>query len=202
MATVDIPIPAKDLTGFSILMVNTEGIASVSNTVYGIEVIPDKVPEIELLQPLAEQETVTLKAKPLIEFRVSDDYALKHLALVYIITETASGESGDAEEQHRIEFPVDGKSGPPREESYSWEISTTKPGVKEGQNLTYWIEAEDNNNVTGPGIGRSKRQQFVVVTVQEKRDEIAERVKKQADELNNINKTQKELSDEVKGLIR
>ncbi len=202
VASVEIPIPAKDLTGFSIDLVNQDGISSTSNTVYSIEVIPDKVPEVELFQPVAEQETITLKAKPEMQFRVSDDYALKKLALVFIVTETGSGDTGDSEQQHRIEFPLDGKMGASGLENYTWDIAASNPPVKVGQNLTYWIEAEDNNDVTGPGIGRSKRQQFVLVTEQAKKEEIAERIRRQADEINQINKTEKEVSEEVKALIK
>jgi len=200
VATVEIPVPAKGLTGFSIELANEEGISSASNTVYSIEVIPDKVPEVELLWPKNETETLTLKAKPEVRFGVSDDYALGKLALVYMVT--GAGDSGEAEQLRRIEFPVEGKAGQVRLENYIWDIAASTPPVKEGQSLTYWIEAEDNNNVTGPGIGRSKRQQFVLLSEQAKKEEIAERIRKQADELDRINKMEKEASEEVKALIK
>lgn len=199
-AAVEIPVPARGLTGFSIELANEEGISSASNTVYSIEVIPDKVPEVELLWPQNEQETLTLKAKPGLRFSVSDDYALGKLALVYMVT--SSGEGGETEQVRRIEFPVEGKAGQVRVENYIWDIAATKPPVVEGQSLTYWIEAEDNNNVTGPGIGRSRRQQFVLVSEQAKKEEIAERIRRQADELERIKKMEIEASEEVKTLIK
>ena len=43
------------------------------------------------------------------------------------------------------------------------------PGLAEGSMIEYWVEVEDNNNATGPGIGSSEHQLARVVSEAEKR---------------------------------
>ena len=64
---------------------------------------------------------------------------------------------------------------------YSWKISTLTPRsatqpTLEGSNIEYWLEAEDNNDVTGPGEGESEHFSARVVSELEKRKEIFARL--------------------------
>ena len=64
---------------------------------------------------------------------------------------------------------------------YTWAISkltprsTTQPTL-EGSEIEYWLEVQDNNNVTGPGRGTSEHFSARVVSEAEKRAEMAARI--------------------------
>ena len=64
---------------------------------------------------------------------------------------------------------------------YVWSISKLTPvspaqPTLEGSNLEYWLQVQDNNNVTGPGIGSSDHFVARVVSEAEKRAEILARL--------------------------
>ncbi|MGH8046227.1 MAG: hypothetical protein ACREKL_03190, partial [Chthoniobacterales bacterium] len=72
----------------------------------------------------------------------------------------------------------------------------------EGSTFTYWIKAVDNNNVTGPGISYTEPRQWSVVSLQTKREELAEQMRKQAKLVEDLSNTQKTLKDQLGELIK
>ena len=66
---------------------------------------------------------------------------------------------------------------------YVWQTAAASGLWKEGKTISYWIEAEDNNDVTGPGIGKSGKRQWRVVTVEEKKKELTDKLSQDAEKL-------------------
>jgi hypothetical protein len=58
---------------------------------------------------------------------------------------------------------------------YPWAIRDFQPPLLEGTRIEFWIEVEDNNNVTGPGIGVTEHQLLRVVSGNEKRADLLNR---------------------------
>lgn len=172
--TADVPIPPKT-SGFSIHLKDTNGLESRDPAVYRVDLVPDKEPTVHIVYPERKEELVTRIAMLELGFDASDDFGIAKLSLKYKI------DDGDVQ---AIPLGI-AKPNDPQPKSlhnrYQWAISkltprsTTQPTL-EGSNIEYWLEAEDNNNVTGPGIGESEHYSARVVSEAEKRAEILARL--------------------------
>jgi hypothetical protein len=170
-ATADVPLPPKT-TGFSVHLRDTNGLISKESTVYRVDLTPDKPPTVRVTYPTRQEELVTRVATLEIGFDAADDFGIARLALHYKID--------DGPEQS---IPLDIGNASPRtlHNRYAWKISrltppaATKPTL-EGSSIEYWLEAEDNNNVTGPSRGSSEHYSAKVVSEAEKKAEIFARM--------------------------
>jgi hypothetical protein len=190
----EISIPVKDLTGFSIHLVNASGFPSANETIYSVYPVPDPPPQVKLLKPLPEIETVVLHAMPLIVCEASDNFGLAKLSLKFQrVPPSVRGQPGQPLPVQEIPLPLDQPKTDHVE--YTLDISAQEPRWREGWTVDYWIEAVDNNSVTGPGITVSKRNHFGLVTPVEKEAEIARRLKEAATTLDNLSGEEDRLSD-------
>jgi len=198
----DVPIPAKDLTGFSIHLVDADGLGSMNETVYPIEIVPDKPPTVKIIAPAAESETITLRAKPVIEFQASDDYGLTQLSFNYeLVPPAVTGETEPVapQEQH---IPIKINAGAAGTHyHFVLNVSAQTPAWQEGWLVNYWIEAVDNNTATGPSVTRTDRQQFAIISPEAKQAEILARMKQNASDLNTLSDTQEKASHAVGEVI-
>lgn len=170
-ATADVPLAPKT-TGFSVHLRDTNGLVTKDSTVYRVDLTPDKPPTVRVTYPTRQEELVTRIATLEIGFDAADDFGIARLSLHYKID--------DGREQS---IPLDIGTAAPRtlHNRYAWKISrltppaATKPTL-EGSSIEYWLEAEDNNNVTGPSRGSSEHYSAKVVTEAEKKAEIFARM--------------------------
>ncbi len=163
---VSIPISSEALTGFSIHLEDKFGFRSKDDAVYRLEVLPDRAPVVRITYPERKEELITQKATLLIGFEAVDDFAVKQLFLRYTI---------DGGEEKGIELTLDAPQRTLRRR-YDWKVGALNPRPPEGAMLEYWIEARDNNNVTGPGVGSSEHFSAKVVSDAEKRADLLNRV--------------------------
>jgi len=163
---VSIPITSESLSGFSIHLEDKFGFRSKDDAVYRLEVLPDKAPAVRITYPERKEELITQKATILIGFEAVDDFAVKQLFLRYTV---------DGGEERGIELTLESAQRSLRRR-YDWKVGALNPKPPEGATLEYWIEARDNNNVTGPGIGVSEHFSAKVVSDAEKRADLLNRV--------------------------
>jgi hypothetical protein len=199
----DIPIPAKDLVGFSLHLVDQAGVSSANETVYPIVLVPDAAPVVKVLEPVDDHETITLRAKPVIAFEAGDDYGLTSLTLNYQIIPPMVAGAEDTAPPSVVQSiaitikPV--KEG--RHYEYTLDVSAQNPAWKEGDTVNYWIEAKDNNTVTGPGVTKTDHKQFGVISIEAKQAEIMERLKQNAAEIDTLSNTQQKINNDVNEAI-
>jgi hypothetical protein len=207
--TGEIDIPAAGLTGFSLQLTNQAGITSGDETQYRIDLIPDRPPNIELTYPERLQELDTLKAKPTIAFVASDDYGLEKIALCYRLTDDADGANGDAGNApatppvvNRIELEL----GPGRpltmKNHYVWDLAAVQPPLTEGITLEYWLEAQDANNVTGPGITESEHHTIKIASEMEKKAEVMNRLMDSLSTITDITQDQEKVNQDLGAAIQ
>ncbi len=163
---VSIPITSEALTGFSIHLEDKYGFRSKDDAVYRLEVLPDRAPVVRITYPERKEDLITQRATVLIGFEAVDDFAVKQLFLRYTV---------DGGEEKGIELTLETPSRALRRR-YDWKVGALNPKPPEGATLEYWIEARDNNNVTGPGIGASEHFTAKVVSDAEKRADLLNRV--------------------------
>jgi hypothetical protein len=184
--TGQIDIPTDKLTGFSIQLTNEAGVTSGDQTQYRIDLIPDRPPSVDLTQPEGLQELNTLKAKPNLAFVATDDYGVAKLTLCYRFVKDQDDTTADTTDANapppapvpptRIPLDLDAKNPTTFKGHYAFDLSAIKPPITEGMTIEYWVEAEDSNNVTGPGIGDSEHHVIKVVSSAEMSADVMNRL--------------------------
>ena len=201
--TADIPIPSKDLTGFSLHLVDEAGVNSANETVYPITLVPDNPPVVKIIQPADDQETITLRAKPVIAFEASDDYGLTKLTINYqLIPPMIAGET-DARppsEVQSITVPIK-PANQGRDYEFALDVAAQAPAWQEGYTVNYWVEATDNNTATGPGVTKTEHKQFGVISIEAKQAEILGRLKQNAADIDALSTTQGRINNDVEETI-
>ncbi len=199
----DLAIPVKDLTGFSVQLVNRSKIPSTNNTVYPITLVPDHPPVIAIQTPVGERETIVNSAQPILAFDVKDDFGVAQIAFCYqLIPPTVNGEVvSPPSSVFRLPFEIKGDKRQQHIE-HTIDVGTQKPAWKEGWTINYWIEATDNNTATGPSLTKSDVKQFGVVTAEQKTEEILESVKQAATGIRDLSTSEGKVSSELSNSIQ
>lgn len=188
-------IPAKGLTGFGFELMDLIGMKSPEGTVYRVDIVPDKPPQTKLTWPERKEELITRLATLVIGLDVLDDFAIQKVALKYKVNTVDSG----AEKVLELSLP-EGETNRVRRR-FEWKIGSFQPPISEGSLIEYWIEAQDNNNVTGPGIGASEHQIARVVSENEKRADLLNRAGDSIGVLGDVTSDQEKLNRNLGTLI-
>ena len=77
-----IPLPAGT-TGFSVHLIDENGLTSSNPAIYPITLVPDQAPRIAITSPKRNDELVTSQATVELGFDASDDYGVKEMFLRY-----------------------------------------------------------------------------------------------------------------------
>ena len=190
----ELSIPAKGLTGFSLELEDQNGMKSAAGTVYRVDILPDKPPQARITWPERKEELLTRLATLVIGFDVRDDFAIGKVALKYRVSSVEAG----AEKSLEMNL---GDSSNRFRRRHEWALSSFQPALSEGTVIEYWIEAEDNNNVTGPGIGRSDHQIARIVSESDKRSDLLNRAGDSMGVLGDITADQEKLNRSLGTLI-
>jgi hypothetical protein len=191
----EFPIPAKGLTGFSIEMLDTDGMETRDSAVYRIDVIPDRAPKVKIVYPDRREELVTRQAIQPIGFEATDDFRIALARLRYRV-----GESEDAEIK-TIELDLGTNAVKDLKNRYEWSIRDFQPPLAEGTRIEFWIEMQDNNDVTGPGLGVTEHQLLRVVSESEKRADLLNRAGDFLGTINDVTGDQEKLNFTLGTLI-
>ena len=189
-------VPPKGLNGFSIYMVDTGSMESRDSAVYRVEIIPDKVPLVRLTYPERKEELVTRQALMIIGMDVSDDFKISKLRLRY------KADTLDNGADKTLDLDLAGQQPQKLRRRFEWNLRDFKPLLAEGTRIEYWIEAEDNNNATGPGTGFSERQYLKVVSVEEKRADLLNRAGDYLGSISDVAADQEKLNRTLGQIIR
>jgi hypothetical protein len=124
---------------------NSAGQVLIDGPPIPIAVEPDLPPRVSIYSP-GESEEVEPRAIETIRYGADDDYGLSHLDLVFRI-------GGSKADQRR---PLPLQPGGVRHvlADYSWDLGALSLGA--GDQVSYWLEATDNDTVSGPNVARSK----------------------------------------------
>ena len=190
-------VPARGLTGLQFQMIDREGMESRASAVYRVDVLPDKAPVVRLTHPDRKEELVTRQAALLIGFEAADDFQVAKVRLKYRVV------SGEAPGEPRaLELDMETTRAAKLRRRFEWKIADELPGLPESSVVEYWIEAEDNNDVTGPGAGASDRQLAKIVSESEKRADLLNRASDYLGSINDVVTDQEKLNQNLGAIIR
>jgi len=132
---------------------------------YSINVEPDRVPRVEIVRgeddqgnvtKVAEQEEVELR------YRVRDDFGIAKVRLVF--------KRDGKEERVRLKSFTPARKR--HSDTYLWKLASLS--LKPGERVAYHLEAEDNDSVSGPNVGRSQTRFLEVFSARGKHRELVE----------------------------
>lgn len=182
-------VPVAGLDNLSIPLVNTSGISAMDTTAYPVRLETDRAPVVRIEEPVDNADSIVPTARITLRARVRDDFALTRVELV---TEIAGGE------QRRRTLPV-GDNGLVVHEFIP---VSENPPLTEGTQLTWWIEATDNNTATGPGVGTSDRRQLSIVSFAQKQQEMLKRLEETSRRMEDVARRQGEVRDSLGEALR
>ncbi|MGA3171708.1 MAG: hypothetical protein ABSE62_11930 [Chthoniobacteraceae bacterium] len=180
-----IPIPKDGLTGFSLHLIDINGIASRETAVYPIDIIPDRPPTILITHP-GPDEVATAGATEIIGFHAEDDFGVASVLLHYVVNQSP---------EKVISFDLGGDTPRQIDRRFEWQFDSLK--LSPGAIIDYWLEAADANNVTGPGRGVTGHARIRIVTPDEKRAELTGRTNDTLDSLTGLTQEEDDLSSKL-----
>lgn len=189
-------VPAHGLNGIQVHLIDRDGMESRDGAVYRVDVLPDKPPAVRITAPDRKEELVTRQATLPVGFEASDDFQVAELRLKFRTT----GDEPPVEQTVPLELA--GERGKKLRRRYEWHLAQFLPAIREGTVIEYWLEAEDNNNVTGPGVTVSERQLVRVVSESEKRADLLNRAGDYLGSINDLVADQEKLNRTLGEIIR
>ena len=140
---------AQQSGNYHIHITDVEGFTNRDPINYTLTVRKDAPPDVNIVSP--ERDTVLDNAM-LVELKVeaTDDYGIQELQLLYHV---------EAEGAEEMNVPLKrwGVGNAPVRRStavsYTWDVDPI--GIFPGETIAYYVQALDNDNVSGPNIGKS-----------------------------------------------
>ena len=140
---------AQHTESYRIRITDAEGFTNRDPINYTLTVFKDAPPEVNIVSPA--RDTVLDNAMLIaLEVEASDDYGIQELQLVYRV---------EAEGAEEMNIPLkrwDVDNASVRRSvsvAYTWDVDPI--GIFPGEVLAYYVQALDNDNVSGPNIGKS-----------------------------------------------
>ena len=96
---------------------------------------------------------------------------------------------------------LSGAEAPRVQRRFEWKLSELQPVLPFGARVEFWVEVEDNNNVTGPGLGASDHQLARIVTDDEKRADLLNRAGDFLGTIGDMTADQEKLNQNLGALI-
>ena len=191
-----VEIPAKDVTGMTFHLVDEDGVESRAMAVHRIEIVPDLPPTIRILLPARREELLTQKATLLLGFEAKDDFGVARVLLHYAVNW-----SEDAPHK-TVELDLGGGQPKTLTRRFEWKIERLTPPPAENDTIDFWLEARDANDITGPGVAvMPEHWQARIVSEEEKRADLANRLNDTLQTLDAVRQTQQDLAQKLGDLI-
>jgi hypothetical protein len=189
-------VPETGLNGFQVDMLDIQNMRSRDSAVYRIDLIRDNAPVVRLTYPERKEELLTRQATMLLAFEVSDDFEVAHLRLKYKVDTLDEGA------EKVIDLDLEGAQRKQLRRRYHWELGKFIPPLAEGSTIEYWLEAEDNNDTTGPGISTCDHRLARIVSEAEKRTDLLNRAGDYLGSISDLVDDQERLNRDLGEIIR
>ena len=144
-------------TTYRFRLQTSDGDEELDPVAHRITLIPDQVPKIDLSSPDADQ-TVKVEDRVEVQFSAKDDYGIQMVRIV--VRRQGSQRAPFEKEILQLDNPLRELKG-----GGSFRIEET--GARPGDRLSVYLEALDNDTVSGPKAGRSRTRVLTVFSAAE-----------------------------------
>lgn len=181
---------------YVIRLTDDEGLVSKRPTSFGLRMRPDREPRVRA-KLVGISGMVVPQAMLPFNARVSDDYGVVGVKLAF----QWRAEEGDTEPKPgSIDFEELKSKLPTLDISFDDVFDLPPHKIPSGSSLSFRIESTDNDDVSGPNIGRSPEFLVKVVTEEQLRTDLLRREKEQRQEFERLLKSQEDLTTETRAL--
>jgi hypothetical protein len=156
-------------TSYRVELEDAGGLTNGGGPEYAVRYLPDAAPSVEVSEPVGEIESEP-RGTIAVRYRCADDYGISRLALV---ARSAAGE-------RRFALPLTPGARSAGGE-YDWDLGPL--GAEPGEVVNGYVEAADNDTISGPKIAASAVISVRIADPREKREQTREAMDKLADEL-------------------
>ena len=195
LLTGAISVPQAGLTGFTIQLCDTNGLSAKELTLYRIDILPDKPPTVLFTLPERKEELVTARATVLLGIEAHDDFGVAKLALHYRSATIRNGQ------EQNFELDLAGETPRALRRRHEWDLAKIANALPADTVIEYWLEAQDSNDVTGPGRATTEHYWLKVVSVDDKRADLMNRFYEYLNALGNVAEDEERLNQNLGALI-
>ena len=181
---------------YSFKIFDTDSIPNQNPIEYSITVLDDYYPAVSILEPDEDIESIPDASINLL-IEGNDDFGFSDIKLQYQIFGT--DENIDSSYTQLI-LPFNLRGIKYFSKSYLWDLSNLPIGFDE--TLKYFVTIKDNDNITGPKLGKSKYHFIRFPSLQQLFEEFASTEEKNIKELEDISNDNEELKKELEKIKR
>ncbi len=146
---------------YYVSVTDIEGLSNKNPVKYEIKVIEDEYPFIEMLFP-AKNVKLGMENNLPLKLQIADDFGFSKVVLNYRLSFSKFLEP--ATDYTQLELPFF-KNPPETEINYLWDLFDLNLGAQD--EVTYFVEVFDNDNVSGPKASRTKEYKITVPSLDE-----------------------------------
>ena len=156
-------------TSYRIELEDPGGLTNGGGPEYAVRYLPDTAPAVEVSEPVGEIESEP-RGTIAVRYRCADDYGISRLAFV---ARSAAGE-------HRWALPLTAGARNAGGD-YDWDLAQL--GAEPGEVVSGFVEAADNDTISGPKVSASAVIRVRIADPREKREQTQEAMEKLAEDL-------------------
>jgi len=177
---------------YQILASDLEGLSNDDPIRYPIRIIADEYPSVEITSPGDDIDLTDDMLLPL-SIIAHDDYGFSKFYVAYIIADSE-------EDTNRVKIPFD--EWRTREVSISNVWNLNNIDLLPEDVLVYWVEAYDNDLLTGPKMAKSKSYTARFPSIDEIISEVTQERERQTEDVEEISRKEQELGKELEEITR
>ncbi|MEM7513743.1 MAG: hypothetical protein AAF388_22645, partial [Bacteroidota bacterium] len=171
-------------------LTSNENIRNADTVKYRASIFPDRYPSVYTYSSNTEF-LIDLDTSMPLDIEIADDYGFSQLKLMYRFTK--SGGTSEVTEKY-LPYPLE-FSRSVLVQPLSYQIDLTALGLREGDELEYYLEVFDNDQVSGPKSSKSGIFKAVYPTLDEKYDELSGEQAEVKKELESMEQKARELQE-------
>ncbi len=189
-------IPAEELDSatyaIELFDTSTTPLASKRPTRFNVRIKPDREPVVKAQLRGISSMIVADARIPIVAY-LRDDYHITKAGVKYAFRgEGEDADKGDGMfEFDQLKYDETKFNGEAVKHPYNFEVIGLK--LKETMSLSFYVEATDNDNISGPNVGKSQEFYVRVVSDQELREDINRREQEQRMEFERLIRAQEDL---------
>ena len=186
---------AERASTYHIHIQDEHGMSNKVPLTYTLNVFKDEAPQVDIIEP---GKDLVLDTDMIVKLKVdaTDDYGLQNVQLVYRI------QKDDFNPVKMTLKDVPRNTSPPLTTqflTYAWDIAPI--GLFPGETLSYYVQATDTDDVSGPNIGKSRTFTLRFPTLDELYDDIAAEQETEQQSLDELYDEQAEATNLVENIL-
>ncbi len=190
-------VAAKDLLAgqYTLDLHDTENLTSKRPTAFGLRIRADREPRVRT-KLIGVSGMVVPRARIPLNARLNDDYGITSVEVKYLWRDDVAQTTNEG----KLPLPAAEESLKKAEFQFDDVLDLEPLKIPTGTSLNFHVAALDNDDVSGPNLGKSSDFLLRVVTEEELRTDLLRREKEQRQEFERLLKNEEDLLTDCKAL--